>query len=587
MKIQLTEEIIRSRANEQSYQKGREYYHSGAIYDTACKATSAGVTLTARCEGSSAPTYRVRAELDAGGVRSSDCSCPYDWDGDCKHIVALLLTYLHKQDEFSEQKEMGDLVADLEKDALVALIHRLVERNPDLYDEIETIVPALRVAGQSKSAAPKGKRKTQVSEQTYRKQVKRILKQSRYDEGYDDEWSEPAYIEDLEEVAGTAKTFLEAGDAEGALVILRVLLEETLDDYDGEMDYNGDLAGFIQDLGMPMAEAVLSADMDKKSLKALQGFVQDALDSLDETIESSDIELILAALEHGWDELPDPDSQWDEREEEEWMVFDELQVARLNVLKRQGRSDEYLKLAQKADPHRYVLELIERGQVDEAIKSTKKLKYDSEMFSVAQKLRAAGKLDETIALGERGFKLKGNSLHELAEWLAPLEESQGRMDMALLAYRAVFDSRPNLEPYRKIKQLAGADWENIRPALLKKAGSIYASDVLVDIHLEEKDWDAAIKVGEKDSFSYHLLERVADAVISHRPDWVIRVSIQQAEGLIKQTQSKLYPGAARWLGRAKKVYQLKGQSAEWKAYIDDLRAEYARRPSLQKAIAEL
>ena len=57
--------------------------------------------------------------------------------------------------------------------------------------------------------------------------------------------------------------------------------------------------------------------------------------------------------------------------------------------------------------------------------------------------------------------------------------------------------------------------------------------------------------------------------------------------LDEKTQSNLYPAAARWLERAKKVYQLKGRSAEWKVYINDLRAEYARHPSLQKAIAGL
>ena len=34
--------------------------------------------------------------------------------------------------------------------------------------------------------------------------------------------------------------FLDVGDAEGGLIILRVLLEELTGDYDGEMDYNGD-----------------------------------------------------------------------------------------------------------------------------------------------------------------------------------------------------------------------------------------------------------------------------------------------------------------------------------------------------------
>src|SRR5919108_1219005 len=277
MNVQLTEEIIRNRASDQSYQKGREYYRSGAIYNPAWQSMAGAVVLTAQSEGSTAPSYQLHVELDAGGVRSASCTCPYDWGGDCKHIVALLLTYLHKPDEFEEQKSVEDLLASMEKESLVALITRLVERNPDLYDEIEMAIPMIGVE-KSKSSPAKEKRQTQVSEQTYRKQVRRILKQSRYDGSYYDDWNEPAYIDDLEEVLDTAKKFLEADDAEGALIILRVLLEETLEDYEGEMDYNGDTAGFIQDLGMPMAEAILSLDMDSKTRATLQESIEEILD---------------------------------------------------------------------------------------------------------------------------------------------------------------------------------------------------------------------------------------------------------------------------------------------------------------------
>lgn len=161
------------------------------------------------------------------------------------------------------------------------------------------------------------------------------------------------------------------------------MLEETLEDYNGEMDYNGDVAGFIQDLGMPMAEAILSLDMDLKSRQALQESMEEILDDLDETIEESELEVIRAALEYSWDDLPDPDSQWEEYDEDDWMLFDELQQVRLNVLKNQGREDEFLQLSQKANPNRYTLELLQLGPVDEAIKASQKLKNDAEMLSVA------------------------------------------------------------------------------------------------------------------------------------------------------------------------------------------------------------
>jgi len=91
MNVQLTEKQIRERASDQSFRKGQDYYDTGAIYNPARQSIPGGVTLTAQCEGTSAPSYRLQVELDGGGVRSTSCTCPYDWGGDCKHIVALLL----------------------------------------------------------------------------------------------------------------------------------------------------------------------------------------------------------------------------------------------------------------------------------------------------------------------------------------------------------------------------------------------------------------------------------------------------------------------------------------------------------------
>jgi uncharacterized Zn finger protein len=88
-------------------------------------------------------------------------------------------------------------------------------------------------------------------------------------------------------------------------------------------------------------------------------------------------------------------------------------------------------------------------------------------------------------------------------------------------------------------------------------------------------------------WSYSLIEKVADAVLSHRPDWVILVSIKQAEGLIEKTQSKYYPAAARWLMKAKMAYLASDRQSEWQAYFSNLKTTYARRPALQRELRGL
>ena len=585
MNILLNKKQIRERASEQSFQKGLAYYKSDAIYNPALRAMPGGVTLTAQCEGSSAPSYRLRLELDDGGVRSATCTCPYDWGGDCKHIVALLLMYLRQPEAFAEQKNVNELLSGMEKDALIALILRLVERDPDLYDVLELAIPAAKIAAQPTTSGVARKRQTQVSEETYRKQVNRILKQA-YRGDYYDEWGRtPGYVEDLGDILGTGMKFLDAGDAEGALIILRVLLEELTEDYDSDMDYNGDLACIIQDIGMPLAEAILSVELDASVRDELDQAMQDVFDSLDDSIEEFELEVILAALEHGWDDLPDEDTEWETYDEEYWMVLNQLKQACLNVLLRQGDDDAFLRLAEKSDAKRYTLKLIELGRMDEAVKASERLENTSDAFAVAQKLRDVGRLSDAITLAEKGLEMGGYYLSQLALWLAPLEESQGRTDMALQAYRTAYNESPSIEVYRQIKRLSGENWLKLQPTLLQKVTNNNA--VLVDIHLDEKDWDAAIKVAEQNRWSFQLLEKVADAVIPHRPDWVIRVSLKQSDDLIVQTQSKLYPIAARWLERAKRAYHQKGQETEWQAYIDNLRATYARRPALQREFQDL
>jgi uncharacterized Zn finger protein len=586
MNIHLTEEIIRGRANAQSYQKGLDYYDGNAIYDPTWQAAPNGIVLMAHCEGSDDNSYRLRVELDPGGVQSASCTCPYDWGGDCKHIIALLLMYLRQPEEFTEQKGLDVLLAGLEKADLLALITRLVQNNPDLYDEVELFIPAAKLDAQPLSATPtppKEKRPTQVSQDTYRKQIRRIFKQSRYENEYEEWGSRPAYLDDLETVQNTAMQFLQSGDAEGALIILRTLLEETLDDYEGEADYEGDAASFIQGLGMPLAEAILSADLDEATRQELEERFGEMLEDLDDAIESSELEVILDVLEYGW---RTDDGLLDEESEIDWLT--DLQTAQLNVLERQGRNDEFLALAEKADPLRYTLKLLELGQIKTAITASAMLYDGSQLFVVAQKLREMGHLQEAIALAEQSLQDPKFFNSEMGKWLAPLEEAQGKPEIALQAYHAAYNIFPTYELYRHIKRLAGPAWPNTRPALMQKLDTLRNRGELISIHLDEGEWDAAIALAEQETwYGSGDLERVAEAVIPHRPEWVIRISLKKADELIAPTQSKLYPDAARWLSRAKRAYLHKGQSAEWQAYITDLRSTYARRPSLQKAIAGL
>ncbi len=105
--------------------------------------------------------------------------------------------------------------------------------------------------------------------------------------------------------------------------------------------------------------------------------------------------------------------------------------------------------------------------------------------------------------------------------------------------------------------------------------------------LLEEEWDEAIKVAEGLDIWYPIVETVADSVLSHRPEWVAKISLKHAERLMAEAKSKNYPIAADWLKRAKQAHKLLGKTDEWKNYLDETKEKYRRRPALQNQLARL
>lgn len=590
----LTENMLRSLCTEQSFERGKQYYRAGVIYN----AIRQGNLLTAVCEGSSAPTYRLRVELDHAGVRSASCTCPYDWGGLCKHLIALLLTYIHQPEAFTERGSVADLLADLERDDLVALIEKLAFHNPDLYDWLETTVTELgakkTVTSQevhADRASKTEKRQTMVSEQAYRRQAKNILHSLDGLSSSQAYWGVSGMVEQLEKVRQSAMQFLEAGDPQGAITILLVLLLEVADEYELFDDSDGELGDFLDGLGVPLAEAILSAELDTEERSQLEDKVEQIWGYLsDYGIDG--LEVAAAALKHGWKDIEsslDEEEGWQEDDDWEGYVIDELLTARLNVVERQGRTDEYLALCiQSGEYPRYVVKLLELNHIDEAIPvAMDRLENAEDALQIAQRLRDLDRIEDALMVAERGFSLGGHK-YDLGCWLGPIQEAQGNADQATLAYRAAFNEMPSMELYQTLKRLTGPRWETVRPQLMAILQSSANSHVLANVHLFENEWDAAIRlVDQGNAWDYRLVEKVAEAVIAHRPDWVIQASRKQAESLIERTQSKYYPHAARWLALMKRAYIQKGKLAEWEAYLSSLKSTYARRPALQAELKRL
>jgi len=598
--LKLSEAAIRTGATEKSFARGRELFHRGAVSRAAIQ----GRVLSGVCEGSEAPFYRVRAELDEGGVRSTSCTCPYDFGGHCKHVIALLLSYAYEPESFAVRKEPAELLSELSREQLLALLTKLVGEQPNLYELIEAALAAPSVSGGGKPALSK---RREVDVEVYRRRVSGImhgLDHMRASEAY---WHVGSLTDELRGVERNAREFLDAGDEEAALRILLTLLEETGDSFEYIDDSNGELGDFLNNLGATLAEVVLSLDLDEDEREDLLSDLDDLHDRLgDYGVEGLGVALL--AARHGWEELPasaprretrggyedeDDDAEADEDEwyASGWAPVDPVQVltrAKLNVLERQGRTDEYLALCLRAGEHlRYSLKLLSLGRAPEAVShALKRLTDAGKALTLAQRLRDSGHLDEAIRVGERGLRLKGRK-GALGRWLGAIEEAQGRTKQALEAWLAAFREAPSFDLWRTLKRLAGRGWAKLKPEAMSSLEKFYDKRPLAEVLVEEQEWDAAIRLADRRSQEHEVAAIVADALITRRPEWVIRASIKHAEALIEPTKSSLYSAAADWLRRAKAAYAHSGRIDKWQEYLQRLKEQYKRRPALMAQLKSL
>lgn len=357
----LTPATLQHHATEPSYTRGESYFRSGAVVSL----TQRQQTLQAEVEGNEVMPYRVTIDFDGGGVTHADCTCPYDFEGWCKHIVATLLACIHQPETIEQRPTLTQLLAPLTLVQTQGLVQHLVAENPGLIELIDLYVNRLAHAEASSTLVPK--RKTSVDPVPFQRQAREILRNALrgWEYGQDDDEIGP----DMGELIADALAFAEQGDADNALVALRGITEGCVNNWD-EID---DFCGLTpEDVGVDFdaawAEALLSADLTEDEILEWQENLeawQDRLGSFAMAIE---------ALRQGWDYPPlvrvlqGDISEWGAWSGEAPDWADEFSQIRLKILARQKRYEEYLYLAEaEGQTQQYLTMLGQLGRVDQAM----------------------------------------------------------------------------------------------------------------------------------------------------------------------------------------------------------------------------
>ncbi|MGB9985721.1 SWIM zinc finger family protein [Salarchaeum japonicum] len=582
----ITEAAIRTLARPQSYDRGENYYDQGAVRDI----TRRGDQLRASVDGSQYEPYQVQINLDETGVVDTACSCPYDQGGICKHRVAVLLTYSRNPDEVNQRPPISEQVADADPAELRDLLVDLVERQPDLGEWIES---RLKTAQSDATVDDSRDQSPDINRDSIRQQVQYVLQPPKERGGrtQDPYTAVETDVKKLGDLLDQAWAAIEADDGKAALDVLEPLADELMNEAWLALSYDDSQAifEFFDEVDTALAEALLTADLSdaerddwKARLRTWQREMESYTDRPPYSVALDVVQREMRA-DSRYTTLWDDNPPW---------YAENVVKARLNVLERQNRVDEYLALAAATEQiDAYATMLIEEGRIDEAIEyGQQNLHAPDNALTLARVLREYDRPQAALGIAQHGLSLDDNGKADLAEWLRDRAGDLDEPEVALEAAVTAFEAAPTLAAYQATEELAGEDWPAVREEIL---GSLANRDTTkrnaqrhVEIFLYAERYDEAIAIADRFSDDI-VVEPVADAVFEERPEWTIDACKAQAEPIIEEGKSQQYRHAVDWLATAGKAADAAGELNEWRAYVQDLRDEHSQKYKLRPMLEEL
>ncbi|WP_342105492.1 SWIM zinc finger family protein [Methylobacterium sp. SI9] len=582
------EAAIRALTEPAVFERGRAYCDDGAVSDLVAR----GDTISAAVAGSDVEPYRVTIRIADGQVESSTCTCPYEWDGACKHVVATLLAAAEAGKALEERPPLAKRLEALDRDALTDLILRRAALDPDLVEWIElecTIAPQAAPDGATIDPAPLAARARSLIAQRERRRD--------YWDGYQPRGNEA----ELHALVEKAVPFLEAGDGRNALRILEAVAKPLVEDWlDYLYEHDEETYLLFEDLGRMMAEAALVSDLDAQERERLRETLTDWQERIFD-YGPQGFEVAILALETDWDDpalkavLDGGPGPWPPKDNFESRALTEVM---LRVLDGSGRDEAYMNLARAvAAQTRYAEKLVRLGRVAEAVAHARAtFSKPAEALDLAQALDAAGRCKEALAVAEAGLDLggpdakgdaldirhPGHTVAHLARWL----RDKARGDLAVRAARMAFAATLSRADFHAAKTASGAAWPSLRTELLAVLGKAKHAHDRVAILLDEGLIAEAVAAAGPDT-NTAVLRQLAEAAHASHPDWVIALAERHAAGIMDAGSAGQYAEAADWLGCAARAYDAAGRFEDWIRRIEDLIATHKRKHKLRPMLEAL
>lgn len=573
----LNESTIRGWVGDQSFNRSRAYVRDRSIFNTRRQ----GSTLKAQCYGSSEEPYNLWATLNTDNtIAAADCSCPVGDGGHCKHVAALLLTWIQEPELFYEVEPLDTALARRSREELIVLIKAMLSQVPEL--ELLLELP------------PAGQGDRPLDPNIVRRQVA-----GAFDRGGND-WNAASIIaRSLEGMLNMAEGYCNREDWSSAATIYATLSGEIIARSNEFVDEEGELLGVLIECAEGLGECLSGSEDAQLRAGALSALFEiyryDTIELGGTDAGMIAVDTMLANADEGeratvavWVEqaMPAPSAHKDDWSNS-WRrkAFGEL----LARLQSQVLDDEtFLRICRESGNYfDLARRLIERGRAAE-VPAEVGSASDYDLLRIADLLIDAGRTKEGVSL-VRARSLTSVNFH-LRDWLMRrLKELDDREGVLAVAEERFWSYR-SIEAYDELAEAARAvgRWEQLRPNLLARLDPQQQYILRARIYLREGEIAAAIAAAgyasKGQSAAVDLLGEVAHAAESAHPDDALELYGHAVETLIARQGRPNYAEAAQLLLRMREIYRRQNNEPAWSHMISSLREHHRRLRALQEEI---
>ena len=529
------ESSIESRCDNRSLERGRGYFRSSAVYDAYLMDN----TLHCQCSGSMQFDYTVTVSFSGNDIAGYQCDCPR---GDfCKHIVALVLTYIHRFDrvrviDFESEREK---LAVFDKEELINRMISLYRENPRLlldaeneYGEGEEVSLEEYIDILSGSAD----------------RCFRVYSDNLYRAAVEASRNLDALIE---------KNRNKSRGGKKRRMALLTAVYESVEEHIGEIDDSGAYvsavaADCVHELKELTEDIELDTNERQKWLKRMlrywvkndYGLAGEVDNLVLRAMKDEDINFLKQYVNEALEKIP-ADSDWDNYKRGK--ITDFL----AHLIKVSGEDPEIvLRLYKEKGEHlSYVFELLELDRVPEAVGYAKEyLNVGFKAYKFAKKLLEEEFIDEAEELLNHMVRNKNDKepgFGSLYGLLAEIYIGQEKWELAGNIYTDAFGNHPSIENYKKLEGIADklSDWQERKMKIIRFLKSDRNYFVLVGIALHLKDVELVRECINKESgfifYPGHEIE-VAKLLEEKYPDEAIAIYKDIIEDLIRRASRGSY-----------------------------------------------